>query len=164
MNEHELEKRYSVTNDGRVVIEKTGKVLKPFLAGKGYCAVKLWDGKKYHHRYVHRLVAQEYCIGEKSNMEVNHRDGNKLNNNANNLEWVTKSENGKHAYMTGLNWNNPRKGSTHGGSKLVEADITEIKNLHNNGMSLAKVAELYPVTKATIWKICKNRSWRHANV
>ena len=159
-----MENNYLIKSSGEVISLRTGKVMKPFLAGKGYHCLKLWDGKKAHHRSVHRLVAAKYCKNRRPDTEVNHIDGNKLNNCASNLEWVTKSENGKHAYRTGLNWNNPVRGSKHGNSKLKEEDIIEITKLHKEGLSLAKIASLYPVTKATIWKITKNRNWRHAHV
>ena len=49
---------------------------------------------------IHRLVAQAFLPNEKE--QVNHKDGNKLNNHVDNLQWVTQSENMKHAYDTGL--------------------------------------------------------------
>jgi hypothetical protein len=159
-----LSKNYTTTDKGEVIIVQTGKKMKPFLSGAGYQAVKLWDGKKTHHRYVHRLVAMQYCQGMLPSTEVNHIDGNKLNNRASNLEWVTKSANMKHAYAIGLNKPSPQPGSKHGNSKLIEKDISDIRELHKGGLSLGKIAKQYPVTKATIWKICTGMSWGHVNV
>ena len=56
---------------------------------------------------VHRLVAQEFCDNKLMRKEVNHKDGNKLNNAAVNLEWLSRSENQLHAYAMGLH-NRPR--------------------------------------------------------
>lgn len=161
---YKLNKNYTVTATGDVIIVRTGNKMKPYKMKNGYLTVKLWDGKKYHSRYVHRLVATKFCSRECSNTEVNHKDGNKQNNNVDNLEWVTKSVNMKHAYRMGLNKPSPQPGSKHGNSKLIEQDILDILDLRQKGISLAKIAELYPVTKATIWKISKNLSWRHINV
>jgi hypothetical protein len=51
---------------------------------------------------VHRLVAQEFHINRLKRKELNHIDGNKLNNKADNLEWVSREENQRHAYALGL--------------------------------------------------------------
>lgn len=66
-------------------------------------------------KYVHRLVAMAFVKGMVSGKEVNHIDGNKRNNAASNLEWVTKSENQLHAYKIGLRrptYGNHRKAKT----------------------------------------------------
>lgn len=64
----------------------------------GYKAVQIFN----HTYYVHRLVAQVFIENKDNKPCVNHIDGNKSNNNINNLEWVTYSENNRHAYRTGL--------------------------------------------------------------
>ena len=61
-----------------------------------YCLVHL--GQKSQNNTVHRLVAQAFIPNPENKRQVNHIDGNKLNNNITNLEWVTASENAKHAY------------------------------------------------------------------
>ena len=57
-------------------------------------------GKNY---LVHRIVAETFLCNKNKLLEVNHIDGNKKNNSVTNLEWVTRSQNIKHAYITGLN-------------------------------------------------------------
>ena len=51
---------------------------------------------------IHRLIALAYCPNPNGHKEVNHKDGNKLNNHASNLEWVSRSENLRHAHALGL--------------------------------------------------------------
>lgn len=78
------------------------KILKPILNEKGYCRVDLSkSGKSKRHR-VHRLVAKTFLPNPYNLLEVNHIDGNKQNNNVNNLEWCSRSYNMKEAYKLGL--------------------------------------------------------------
>lgn len=70
---------------------------------KGYCTVKLNKNGKGKTKLVHRLVAESFIKKEREEYEVNHIDGNKCNNNVDNLEWCSHSYNAKHAWDTGLN-------------------------------------------------------------
>lgn len=83
----------------------------------GYMQVALSVNKKHACFKVHRLVAKAFIPNPENKPQVNHKDGNKLNNNVNNLEWVTCSENHSHAYNTGLR--KPHFGKYHQNSKLV---------------------------------------------
>lgn len=76
--------------------------MKTQISNRGY--ERIWltiNGKKEHHS-VHRLVALNFVPNPEKKLEVNHIDGNKLNNNASNLEWCTRSENEQHAWKNGL--------------------------------------------------------------
>lgn len=93
---------YEVSNEGRIRNSK-GSVLKQFRQKNGYMAVKLFkDGKGVNYR-VHRLVACAFLDRPEGKEEVNHKDGDKENNAASNLEWSNRSENVRHAFMTGIN-------------------------------------------------------------
>ncbi len=98
-----------VSENGRVFSYRSGKwhELKPSISSSGYLRVGL---KKENSRYIHRLVAETYIPNEDPNdkIQVNHLDGNKLNNCIGNLEWCTPRENDLHAYSTGLH--QPKKG------------------------------------------------------
>lgn len=69
---------------------------------RGYLTVDLYDGGKRKTERVHRLVAEAFIPNPDNKPEVNHKDGNKHNNNASNLEWVTSKENCRHAWDLGL--------------------------------------------------------------
>ena len=86
---------YKITEEGKVF--KKGKEMKPYNNGLGYRAVKLVVNGVRKQFYVHRLVAEMF-IGGVDGMVVNHIDGNKSNNNINNLEIVTQKQNQKHAF------------------------------------------------------------------
>lgn len=97
---------YEVSNLGRVKgLERQGNwrdnILTQCMIGN-YVKVSLTVNGKSQNKLVHRLVAQAFIPNPENKPEVNHKDGNKLNNCLDNLEWVTKSENIKHAYRTGL--------------------------------------------------------------
>jgi len=92
---------YSVTSSGEVYSHLSERFLK--LQDRGYVQVGLLgdDGIK-KNVYVHRLVALVFCDGFSEDKHVNHIDGDKSNNNAWNLEWVTRSENMIHAWQNDL--------------------------------------------------------------
>ncbi len=105
--------RYEVSNLGRVRSFANGRhgnrdefvVLKQTKIPGGYLKVNLYQtngcGKQFC-RTIHRLVADAFVSNPDSLPIVNHKDGNKANNCADNLEWVTASENSFHASRTGL--------------------------------------------------------------
>ena len=95
---------YAISNKNNLVLNiKTGRVLKPCKDNHGYLMVVIHNNGKRKTFKVHRLVAEHFIDNPDNKRCVNHKDGNKLNNDAPNLEWVTDSENMQHAHDTGLN-------------------------------------------------------------
>jgi len=94
---------YLITLDGKVFSLYTMKFLKLKVTNAGYNQIQLFDGEgDYKYFSVHRLVAEAYISNPENKPQVNHMDGNKLNNLACNLEWMTASENQKHCSDSGL--------------------------------------------------------------
>ena len=91
---------YDINEQGQIYSHKTNKFLTGYIDNTGYRTVLLTvEGKKKNY-LVHRLVAQTFIPNENNLPIVNHKDGNKLNNVVDNLEWVTQSENRIHAIKT----------------------------------------------------------------
>lgn len=90
---------YYIDEHGNVYSDKSGKVVKlsPYVLHNGYMSIRLLNKNKRKNHLIHRLVAIAYVPNESNLPEVNHIDGNKLNNNATNLEWVSRKENIQHA-------------------------------------------------------------------
>jgi len=108
--------RYLVSNTGRVIstTRNRTKELKPQPDAIGYLHYRLYPDEPIFGFYpnnrgkvprlykVHRLVLETFLPSVDTTLEVNHMDGNKHNNDIDNLEWLTKSENMRHSYDTGL--------------------------------------------------------------
>ena len=91
---------YTIDYDGIVKSKLTGNIKSARSAGKGYLVTDLYHKGKCKTSYIHRLVAEAFI--DKTEDEVNHIDGNKLNNHVSNLEWCTRKQNCVHKNITGL--------------------------------------------------------------
>jgi hypothetical protein len=116
---------FQISNFGNVKSLKTGKLFKIQINKKGYCRVSLFKNKKYNSYNVHRLVMLVF-VGP-SKLQVNHKDGNKLNNRLDNLEYCTAQENVDHAWSNGLG--NPLRGVDNGNAKLNDKIVLKIIEL-----------------------------------
>ena len=141
---------YQITYDGRVINKKWGKEVKPQPNGKGYLRVKI-AGKL---RFVHRLVAEKYIPNPWNKPQINHKDGNKLNNRADNLEWVTNQSNRDHAVMNDL--------VVHGErcpwAKLKLEDVKYIRE--HPELRDIELASLFGVARNTVNCVRKGKSWK----
>lgn len=100
--------QYRVSNHGNVFSSKSNKFLKPTISNTGYAHVQLYDEHRYAVVNVHRLVADAFLPNQNRLPEINHIDGDKLNNHVDNLEWVSRSDNQKHAIKSGLRTPSPK--------------------------------------------------------
>lgn len=96
----DYEELYWISDQGRVK-NRHNKILKLGTDGKGYVKVWLMKDKKQKSYRIHRLVAEAFIPNPDNLPEVNHIDENKMNNNANNLEWCTRKENIQHSIKSG---------------------------------------------------------------
>ena len=152
--------RIVISGKNNKCIRKYEKKEKPQRLDKyGYKRVSLCKEGKVKTISVHRLVALNFVEGNQ-NLTVNHKDGDKLNNHFSNLEFISRSENVKHAYRIGLS--NPPKnkvGTENKFSKLNEFQVLEIRK---SNISSRKLSVKYGVHHSVIQGI-KNRT-RYFNI
>lgn len=141
---------YEITKDGRIINKHNGRTVKPQMNGTGYCRVSI-GGKL---QFVHRLVATKYIPNPENLPQVNHKDGNKLNNSVDNLEWVSNRDNSLHALKNG--W--MRIEENHQFAKLNRKQVQFIKS--HDEMSRKELAELFNVSPRTITDIRKGKTWK----
>lgn len=143
--------RTALFTDNALQKKRSGKLLKPNLVNSGYPVVWLRHKGKSSIRLVHRLVAEAFC-GE-SKKQVNHKDGNKLNNVATNLEWVSAKENNQHAIDTGLRL-----------LKLSFQDRESIRDLYfNQRLSQKQIAKKFNVTDVLISQLLTGGIYKSDN-
>ena len=147
---------YAVTPDGRVWSRYIGRWMSPTPIQGGYLTVGLRREGKQIRRLVHRLVAEAY-IGDCPDLhEVNHIDGDKLNNRVENLEYTTRLANMQHAWRTGLIGKQVGRPS-----KLTENQVVNIYHLNRSGIRQTRLASLYEVSDSTVSNIIRGERWKH---
>lgn len=150
---------YSVSDTGLIRNNTTGSIRKPVFNPHrgGYYQCILYKEGKSKMCYPHRLVAIAFIDNTDNKPQVNHIDGNKLNNCVDNLEWVTNQENGQHAFDTGLNKN---KGVNSNFSKFTDEEIRDILSYKDTGKSQGYVSRKLRVSQSYISMLWNGKSSR----
>ena len=150
--------RYPLFKDGRKRLLK-GKVLKPVKDHNGRLYVKLSNNENVRkNKSISRMVATAF-LGSPEDvlLEVNHIDGNPLNNHIENLEWTTRQENMKHAVDNNLF----RTGEDSPHNKVLISDVEDIFKLKFvESKTNKEIATIYNVSRQTIDSIIKGESWQ----
>ena len=150
-------KDYLCNESGMIYSVRSQKFLKQAKDSNGYMTIELY-GKT---QKVHVLIANTFISNPENKPQVNHKDGDKTNNDIKNLEWVTAKENVRHAFKMKLRQGN--KGESHPLRKLCNTDIIIIKEAWKKfGYgSQSKMAKYYGVKFSIISAICRNKKWSH---
>ena len=152
---------YWVREDGEIINGK-GNAMKGAVKKEGYKEICLTLSKGVHKYFlVHRLVADAFCEKPEGASEVNHKNGNKCDNAASNLEWVTRDENLRHAYETHLM---PNCTASRGiiSTDIKTGEVRQYKSIHS-------AAKETGVSRGNICMCCQGkrpyasgREWKYA--
>ena len=126
---------YFACEDG-TIIGKRGKPISGKITWDGYREVVLSDGKERRCVRVHRLIMETFEGPCPKGFQVNHRDGDKLNNAHGNLEYVTSTENTHHAYKTGLH-------KTKTLCNLSYLDFSKMLDMYNCGFPYSEICDYF---------------------
>ncbi|KKM39502.1 hypothetical protein LCGC14_1564490 [marine sediment metagenome] len=145
-----VDPRYEVSSDGRV--RRKAYELKGGNAS-GYRQVALGRG---HLTYVHQLVAEAFLGPRPEGNDVNHKNGIKDDNRRENLEYLSRRDNMRHAFANGLVPSLDRSREKNGRAKLTNADVVSIRDSSDSNVSLAR---RFGVCPASISHVRNNRTW-----
>ena len=156
------EGRYQVSSMGRVKsnLKHQGtneRILKSLLCGSEYHRVGLCKKLELKCLLIHRLVAIAFIPNPKNKPQVNHKNGIKKDNRIDNLEWVTCSENHKHAFATGLKTG--VRGEKNHLAKLNDFQVRVIKK--SEGLKHKELAKIFNVSYFAIKSIRSGMNWKH---
>lgn len=142
---------YMACSDGYVINTNNGYVLRGSQKKTGYIELIFVDeNSNPHYRLLHRIIAEAFCEKpEGDNLEVNHINGDKTDNRAANLEWVTHAENLAHAYQTGLMPNDTTP------KKVVAKSIEDGDEITFD--SIYQAARLLHISQGNICMCCQGK-------
>lgn len=135
---------YELSKIGEIKRINSTKLLKTNLGDNGYLRISLFINGKTRNVYLHRMLALTFIANPENKKTVNHKDGNKLNNNLDNLEWLSNYENVKHAM----------------GNRLKYIKQVDLKG---------NVIKIYPSThsvkkdgfdQSCVWRCCNNQRYK----
>lgn len=150
---------YYITECGRLFSTRKGKLKerKPVVRKRdGYLQFKLRrDDNTECMMLLHRIMATTFLPNPENKSQVNHKDNCRFNNRLDNLEWVTRSENLKHAFKIGASSNvgvrNPR-------ARLTVKDVLEIRS---DNSKIHEIAKRFNLSWGAVNNIKKRRIWKH---
>lgn len=151
---------YVICDDGTIIGPERG-IVKQRKNIDGYMECTLGSMENRHARVkVHRIIAEQFVPNPLGLNEVNHKDFNRTNNNADNLEWVSHTDNIKYSVDAG-HWVGKRCGEINGRAKTTAADVLEMRRLYADGSRISDIAKMYNKPHSTVLNIVKRNTWRN---
>ena len=149
---------YQVSDIGLVINCSTKRLLMGSPDKRGYIKVSIYMDNKLHTMAVHRLVAEAFIPNPDNKPTVNHKDGNKKNNNVENLEWMTHKENIQHAIDNGLR---NIDGMNAPSNIYTDEQVHEVCRLLSDGKNPKEISELLGVSPNLPRRIKYRGKWKH---
>ena len=143
---------YSVTKDGRIYSHISNRFLKEYNHNHGYLSTAFHKDGKSHSKLIHRVVAEAYLPNPDNLPTVNHKDGDKTNNNVSNLEWCSYADNNLHAIENGL------RGDTR---KYSEDLVLRVMTLVADGWRQKDICDSLNLTMSQIKVMLHEPSYNH---
>lgn len=137
---------YAVSNYGNIKNVKTGRILTPQVNKQGYLTYTFYQHGIKKSLRIHRLVGFYFVPNPDNKPYINHKDGDKTNNHAENLEWCTAKENDHHARESGLK----EQEKTVAATELISGETLVFKSVTEAGAVLG-------INTGTICKVLKGR-------
>lgn len=158
------EGHYKINEKGEVFSFKNNRIrkLKPRTTHDGYVWYNLCLNGKHKTCRANRMVAEAFVPNPENKPTVNHIDGNKTNNNVENLEWATREEQMEHAYKSGLK--KPVRGTLQGNSVLTEEQVKEIRSSykpHSKEFGMRALAKKYNVSEPCILRCVRKVTYKN---
>ena len=149
---------YDVSSFGRVRRRDSGRAIKLQVNRRYFYATIRVSGSVKSFR-VHCLVAASFIGARPPGAHVNHIDGDKLNNRASNLEYVTPRENCAHSWRMGLSEPCRNVGVRNGRARIGPSDARIIRARRHEGMTLSAIAKMHGISPSQVRRICTGENW-----
>lgn len=154
-------KREKIRNNGKPLTIPE-RIVRGSKDTKGYLQLDVKQDGKRIIKFIHRIVAETFIPNPDNKQQVNHIDGNKLNNSVENLEWVTCEENIHHAWEKKLN--KPLQGEKHGNAKLTDEQVRYIRKHYiprDKEYGASALGRKFGTTIAPIYQVIHGKGWKH---
>lgn len=148
---------YQISNHGRIYSKHKNELKALEINKKGYETIRPYKNNIRKTFRIHRLVAELFIPNPQNKPQVNHKDGNKLNNHIDNLEWVTYRENVDHAVKNNLLC----RGEDSPHSKMTEKKVREMRKLYSQGFGSTTLAKMFDINEKNAYNIIKRKAWKH---
>lgn len=153
---------YLCSEEGEIYSLLTNKIMKTHSDKDGYQQLRMTITKgKTVTVKAHRLIAQTFLPNPENKPQVNHKDGNKMNNAVSNLEWCTNKENQKHAIKTGLKNDS---GINNSRASCDEEVLKKIRKLISEGKTNTEIEKITGISNGVVSHIRRGTHYKEREV